>query len=254
MNSPYVSALIYEIKHGDAVNYSKTEPFFWEGPEFRVTIRNIKEVRFEFKRDYTTEEDAQDSISDFINTWEFDACLRNGPDYFRLEYVGAQMKDRMPTPHVVELSSTLKISMINSSAALVVKPRQYSPPPSGVVFDFNNSIVKKMYRRYMKYRRGYELLASMAYFCLNVLENSMCTENTSKVQKRTRRSRAAQKFDIPKNTLDKIAKLSSTKGGEDARKADGVATELSEEDCIFLDNEIKKMIYQAAIKTHGFSG
>lgn len=95
-----------------------------------------------------------------------------------------------------------------------------------------------MYDRYMNYRRGYEPLQGMAYFCLATLEYIAKT-----------RKAAAQHFNISKKVLDKIGELSAKTGGRlGARKRDGVNRDPTEQERRFLEEAVKKMIYRAAEK------
>ena len=83
----------------------------------------------------------------------------------------------------------------------------------------------------------------MAYFCLTVLEHS-----TGK--KKGTRPAAGKKYQIGKQVLDRIGELSAEKGGSEARKADGVATELTESERRFLKEAIRRMIRRAAEKAY----
>ena len=49
--------------------------------------------------------------------------------------------------------------------------------------------------------------------------------------------------------LEKIGYLSSEKGGPEARKAEGITKELTEEEHYFLNQAIKKIIRRVAEKT-----
>ena len=147
MNDPHVVALIYKIEHGPSVDYSKAEPLDRKETNFRVQITN-EEVRFfEFKEHYAAEDVARGAIEDYIRAWEFDAGLRGGPNYFKLKFAGAQIKDRNPTPGVISgpaIEGDLDGSI---SATLLVLPPYYPPPPSGVMLITPD--VQTMYDRYM---------------------------------------------------------------------------------------------------------
>ena len=78
----------------------------------------------------------------------------------------------------------------------------------------------------------------MAFFCLTVLENSAGG-----------RKAAARKYQIAKRVLGEIGYLCSEKGGPEARKAEGITKELTEEERHFLNQAIKKIIRRVAEKT-----
>lgn len=240
MNDPHVVALIYRVEHGNSVDYREAKPLILEEPAFRVEIKD-NQARFELKGHYATKEDARNAIRDYINDWESDACLEHGPDSFRLQFERAEIEDRNPTPGVTNLQATFTGSMFGSiSATLTVDMLNYPAPPSGV--NFRDPNVQTMHQRYMGYRQGNEPLASMAYFCLTVLEHSMG-------QKRGRRA-AAHEYKIDFSVLDRIGKLSSKKGGSGARKADGVDKDFTTKERTFLKQAIQRMIRRVAEKAH----
>lgn len=91
----------------------------------------------------------------------------------------------------------------------------------------------------MNYRRDRESLVSMAFLCLTILEY------------KKRRKGAAQYFKIGSKILNKIAEISSTKGGRsEARKRDGVKCDLTTQERHFLEEAVVKMIYRAAEKAN----
>ena len=255
MNDPHVVALIYRVEHGNSVDYRKAEPLIREEPAFRVEVKD-NQARFELKDHYATEEDARNAIKDYIDDWEFDACLKHGLDFFRLQFVRPQIVDRNPTPGEINLQATLTGLIVGSvSATLTVGTLNYPPPPSGV--NFRNPDVQTMYQRYMGYRRGTEPLASMAYFCLTVLEHSTGRErkryskaNAPKDKKKGKRNEVEGKYQIDLSVLDMIGELSSEKGGGGARKADGVGNDFTSEKQTFLKHAIKRIIRRVAEKAH----
>ena len=127
------------------------------------------------------------------------------------------------------------------SVALTRCALNYPTPPSGV--NSRDPNVQTMHQRFMGYRQGNEPLASMAYFCLTVLEYATG-------QKRNRRKAAVQKYKIDLSVLNKIAELSSERGGSGARKADGVDKDFTNKERAFLKQAIKEMIRRAAEKAY----
>ena len=230
MNGPHVVALIYNIKHGQSVNYRAAKSMDHEEPGFHVKIANEK-VRFEFKKHHATVEAARRSIEEYICAWEVGAGLRGGPNCFKLTYDYAQIEDRNPTPGVTVLHGLpLRSEVTISKAVLTVSPPHYPSPPSGLKIIPD---VQTLYDRYMGYRQGKEPLTTMAYFCLTVIE------------------RSPAKNDFSSRVRDKIRHLSSGKGGQQARKADGRDSDLTDQDSRFLDEAIKAVILRAAERAHG---
>ena len=240
MNDPHVVALHYRIDHGRQFDYSKAKRRHFEVAEFLLEIEDER-VRFKFKTHYATEDEARNAIDDYISAWEFDACLKCGENYFRLRFEKSEIIDRSPTPGVTVAHATPVQFQISLSAAEgTVGVPEYPLPPSDIAL---NPDVETMYTRYMGYRRGNEPLASMAYFCLTVLEHSTNREEKGE-------HAAVKKYQIGKSVLKKIRVLSSRKGGQFARKGDAVANDFTSQERTFLEQAIQRIIRRAAEKAH----
>lgn len=242
MNDPHVAALLYRVEHGESLDYKDAEPLVLDESTFRLEVKD-GQVRFELKGHYATEEEAREAIEDYIRTWEFDVCLRYGPESFRLKFQKAEIVDRNPTPGVLNIRGSLIGKSSQLSARLVLGFRSYPSPPSDIVVTPD---VQTMSDRYMNYRRKHEPLPGTAYFCLTVLEN-MAEEK--KRDGEGKRKAASRYFQIGMGVLSKIGHLSDEKGGpSEARKSKGVANDLTNEERCFLEEATKKMIRRAAEK------
>ncbi len=236
MNDPHVVALNYRIDHGDTIDYSHAEPLEREEPGFRVTVKDRK-VRFELKEHYATEEQAREAIAEYIRVWEFDATLKHcNFEAFRLVFETPEIVDRKPTPGRISLVARGAAGFASLSVSVQERPPAYPEPPSDIAL---NPDAKTMHQRYLGYRSGREPLASMANFCLTVLEAS-----TGK--QRGMRAGAARIYNVDKRILDKIGELSAHRGGTEARKAGGLATEFSSEERHFLDRALNTIIRRVA--------
>ena len=230
MNDPYVLALFYRVDHDNSVDYSNTKRLCRKEPEFRLEVET-EMVRFEFTKHYATENAARKAVEDYIRAWEVDAGLRGGANCFKLKYDRAQIEDRNPTPGVAVVhGSPLRLEVTISEAVPTLSPADYPSPPSRLKITPD---VQTLYDRYMGYRRGKEPLTTMAYFCLTVIELS------------------PTKKDFSSGVRRKIRHLSSGKGGQQARKADGRDSDLTDQDIRFLDEAIKAVILRAAQRAHG---
>ena len=238
MNDPHVVALLYRVKHGKSHDYSKAEPLVCNEPAFRLEVID-KQVRFELKEHFATENDARSVLEDYIRNWEFNACLKGGDGCFKLEFNEPEIIDRNPTPGVKQVHADVKFMVDIGKPEVTVGHSEYPSPPSGV--NFNDPDVQTMYHRYMGYRQGNEPLAGMAYFCLDFLESLSG-------QKNNLRKAAAQQYQIDETVLRKIGELSSKKGGQGSRKADGVDKDFTTEERTFLEQAIMKIIRRAAEK------
>ena len=235
MVDPHVVALTYRIEHSKSVAYSNPPPLSREEPQFRLEVTEGL-VRFEFKQHFATEIEARDSVARYIESWHMSADLNRGPGSFRLAFQDAEVVDRQPPSDGVSLRMSVRAGTPRVSVRLRAVSPNYPEPPADC--DFLHPDVKAMHMRYIGYRQNEEPLASMAYFCLTVLEHS--------VQVPRRRENAAKKWRIDRAVLDRIAQLSSTRGGTAARKADGIGKPLTSEESRLLDQAIRSIIHHVA--------
>ena len=238
MNDPKVVALIYRVEHKNSVSYKDAAPLrFSQSPEFNLTVED-KIARFEFKKFYADKDEALEAIEPFIQQWEFEASMRFGPGNFGLRFREAEIIDRNPSPPEPRKkgfgASAVLPGLTASAGVLFVNPH-YPPPPAGGSVDLDDPYVVKMKRRYDEYRLRRAKLPSMAYFCMTVLE-----------EKYGSLSEAAKKCGVSKNVLVKIRALSSTKGGEDARKAAGADKEFTRKEKRFLNQAVEEIIIRVA--------
>ena len=239
MNDPHVVALLYRVKHGKSHDYSKAEPLVCNEPAFRLEVKD-KQVRFELKEHFATENEARRVVEDYIRNWEFNACLKGGDGCFKLEFNEPEIIDRSPTPGVKEVYADFRFMVDIGKPEVTVGHSEYPSPPSGV--NFNDPDVQTMYHRYMGYRQGNEPLAGMAYFCLTILDDMSG-------QGKNRRKAAAKKYHIQYAVLKRIGELCNNKGGQrGARKSDGVGKDFTTEEHTFLERAIMKIIRRVAEK------
>ena len=243
MNDPHVVALLYRIKHDRSVDYSEAEPIEREEEAFTVHVRN-EQVRFEMKHHYSSTNDAREALDEYIRAWEFAAGLRYGPDAFGLEFTKPEIVDRKPTPGAISLCIDAIEAGARVEATLTIGYSAYPAPPSTIKVTDD---ARSMYDRLVRSLAGNEPLASMAYFCLTVLEASVDQLSQDPGRRRKKkRGAAADKYRIEPKVLDEIGRLSTAKGGADARKADGTDTDFTAEDRRFLTEAVKRIIYRMA--------
>ena len=241
MNDPHVVALIYRVEHGDSIDYSTAKPLVVEEPGFRLCVEGLR-ARFEFKAHYATAEQARNAIADYIRVWEFDATLKRGnPDSFRLRFETAEIVDRNPTSGALRVSGCLVGEGAGTlSVKLTVSTPNYPSLPSDLAIDPD---AETLYGRYMGYRQKREPLPGMAYFCLTVLQHGAGS-----------RKAAARKYGIDIAVLAKLGDLTANRGGAQARKAAGVATELSHQEHRFLNGAVKAIVRRVAERAHAPTG
>ena len=234
MNDPHVVALFYQIGHGQSVDYREVKPSDHEEKGFRLKIAD-EQVCFEFKTHYATKDAARKAVEDYIREWEFNACLEGGPDSFTLNFRRAHIEDRkppLPVPGVKSISMHVRAGSPTVTIGATVVKTHYPAPPSGVRVTITPD-VQTMYDRYMGYCQRREPLTSMAYFCWSMIKGSPIA-----------------KTDLSNNVGTKIKRLSSEKGGRQARKADGKDTDLTATEQRFLEQAIKAVIRRTAERAH----
>ena len=241
MNDPHVDALIYQVDHEKSVDYTSASPLCHKTELFRISLADGT-ARFELNEHFATEEAAREVVDPYIRKWEFEAGICTRPDQFRLHFAHAEIVDRDPSPptpggKTISATATANFSVsltVRAEATLVVL--KYPPPPSECAVNPDDPNVVTMYHRYEGYRLRREPLPSMAYFCLTMLTAMLCNSPKD----------ASQKFCIRRNVLEEVAKLSSYKGGLEARKADAVDNELTKDERRFLEEAVRKFIFRAA--------
>lgn len=240
MNDPQVIALIYAVEHGNSVSYETARPLrYSESPKFVLTVED-KVARFELREFYADANKAREAIEPFIQRWEFDAALRGGPNSFSLRFREAEIVDRNPSPPELRsrgfgASAVLLELTASASGSVVLCFPHYPSPPERGTLDPDDDYVVKMKRRYDKYRLGRTTLPDVAYFCVTVLEDKYGDLPA-----------AAKACGISKSVLKEVKALSSYKGGEDSRKADGFDVEFTREEKRFLKRALKEIIIRTA--------
>ena len=241
MNDPHVVALWYRIEHGDSVDYGEAQPLDRAETDFRVKAEQGR-VCFEFQDHYATKDAARKAIEDYIRVWEFEAGLLGGPHSFKLTFDRPQITDRKPVPGVVNVSVHIRAGTPTVTVKAQVVKKHYPTPPSGLKLTPD---VQTMYDRFQGYRLGREPLASMAYFCVTVLEGQ---------PRKKARKAAAKKYGIQLEVLSKLGDLSSKRGGQQARKAIGKDDDLTVQESRFMEEAIRAVIRRAAEKAHAPDG
>ena len=242
MNDPHVEKLFYVVEKDDWIDYSSAEGLFREEDGFRLQVED-KMVCFEMKEHYPTVEAALEVIDRYVRNWELDTGLKEEPGRFRLRFQRSKVKDRNPLPlppgsRVGYGTPIIAIATLGEATG-TTPPRPFPLPSEGLNLDASDPDVDTMYHRYEGYILRRESLPSMAYFCLTVLE--------SLASDKPYRQKAASEYSISSKVLKKIANLTGNKGGrETARKAQGIDSELTSQESLFLEKAIKAIIRRAA--------
>lgn len=237
MNDPHVVALIYDFLPEPSVDYSRAEPLRHEEAAFDLSVAEGI-ARFDMKEHFATEEEARRVVDRFVRQWRLYARLQGTRRSFKLKFKRPIIEDRDPTPGVVSLAGGLRAEVrIGGGASLTIRAHEYPSPPQSPLTITPDA--QGMYDRFVGYLEGKEPLPSMAYFCLNVLERSAGASGK-------KRQRAAKKYAVEEDVLNEIGKLSSRKGGAQARKGEGLGAELEPTEVRFLKRAVGAIILRMA--------
>ena len=236
MNDPHVVALIYVVEHEESVDYGTADTVEEERSTFRLTLQD-GEARFELKEDYASPQQARRAIQPFIEQWELMTSLAYGLGKFALRFKRPEMIDRDPEPGVISVSADAVHFNVAVSTARVTVSRQYPRPPVERRMNLNCPEVQTMLNRYIGYRQGREKLLSMAYFCSDMFVYRLGDGLKD----------SAKKHQISRNLVERVRTLASEKGGDQARKQDGINDPLIQEEVQFLEKAVTAMILRAAI-------
>ena len=232
MNDPHVTALHYWVEHDDSVDYDNAVPLDYEDDHVEVHLEK-RQLTLRPKKHYASAQEARGFLEGFIRNWEFDAALEAGTREFELKYMDTDICDRNPTPPppgVVGLSMSARTGPPKANLKLRVGKAKFPSPPAGLELDSSNPTAIAMLSRLDRYLQGRETLAAMSYFCLTVMADGV------PVAKRTTDTKKAVRdyYRISVEVQKKVSALSSGKGGNEARKAEGLQQEFTDEDKKFL--------------------
>ena len=246
MNDPHVKALHYWVNHDDSVDYEDAKPLEFENDLFSVCVDKEK-VAICPKNHYATEEEAKEAVERFVRNWEFEAALVSASGRFSLIYAWAEIYDCNPSPTTVP-SGTIQLSAIGhaghvtGSLVLRVGTVAYPKPPSGPLLNVDTQLVQAMLSRLDNYHKRREPLASMAYFCLTMLEDNAAKPGL----KTTKEKQTRDYYGISRRVLNQVSRLSSEKGGSEARKVKGFGQNYTQEEKRFLIAAVQVFIRRVA--------
>ena len=247
MNDPHVTALHYWVEHEDSVDYDNAAPLDYEDELGTVHLEK-RELTVRPKEHYASAQEAREALDGFIRNWEFDAAVEAGTRQFGLQYVDAEIIDRNPEPPqpgVVTVSAgPVRFRIEVSRPRVRIGKPKYPSPPESQRLDSGNPPALAMLSRLDRYHQGRETLAATSYFCLTVMEDS------AQVAKGATDARKAVKdyYGISVKLQRSVAALSSKKGGDEARKAEGLQQEFTDEERRFLLAAVKAFTRRVAEK------
>jgi len=127
---------------------------------------------------------------------------------------------------------------VTVSAIGTIPKEEYPQPP---IYNVLSPDAQTLIDRYRRYRDGEEPLLSMSYFCLTVIE-TRANKNAS-----SKRMSAANNCCLDHDILDKVGKLSSTRGDSNSsRKFNPSPKALTSKEQTWVDSAIRHIAMQLA--------
>jgi hypothetical protein len=205
-----VRALVYRVVWAHDVDYERAPRVHIEKNDFDLDLFG-RELRATLKREYSTIEQARTHVENYLRSWEIFIGISGHPNEVQFVYEQAEVDEVKIDPETGQYVRQVKTHIeasANLLAVLHVSRGKYPQPVPADSFHVD-SVVEALYSRYARYSAGRELLTSMAYFCLTVIERSAGS-----------RKEVVRKYRIAKAILDNLGRLCSERGSkEEARKA-----------------------------------
>ena len=232
MRDPHVESLRYLLRPSEDVTFDQPPPIEWDTDDFHMRLENGVAI-FEMRRHYPSKEAAQQAVEAYLRTWEIDAALGSNRAEIHFDFDSAEIIDRDPPPPGTTQVICAGSIVATGKLSMVVTRARYPDIPSNFVLSPD---VESIWNRYQGYLDGRELLTTMGYFCLTVVEAS-----TGK--KSGRRSAASKDYSIEDGVLNKLGYLSSEVGNVGtARKMPRVPRDHTPQETAWIEAAVKKLI------------
>ena len=247
MNEPRVKILHYIIEPHSSVACSEAMPITHEIENvFGIRVQDGC-VHFEMNQHHATVDSARAVVDPYIDSWELDAALTGQPGQFKLRFKGAEFQS-IPGEYVVSAGSVNWNVSVSTPTVTISRP--FPKPPNGVTLKRDGN-VRLMLSRYEDFYDGKYRLPDLAYFCLTVLEGAASEPKgpNRREWKGGRRKKAAEKFGISMDKLNRVGYLSSERGGPNEGRKQVAATEgneLKTEERQYLVDAVKEFIRKVA--------
>lgn len=230
----HVVSLRYAVEPDEGFSYNSPPPVSFDTPQARFRLADGS-LTCDMKMHFSDVKAARDAVEPILRAWEADSDLRHNRGQLRFKFDAPEVIDRSPTPPgsaSLVVSSTLATTMAGSVSVHVASSKYPDPPPEHFRLDPDAETLLDRYYGYLDHR---EPLPSMAYFCETVLE-----------AKAGGRKKAAAKYVIDVNILNKIGELSSTRGDDLTSRKAAAAQPLSSTEAAWLEAAIKLLIRRLA--------
>jgi len=240
MRDPHVTALYYQASSAGIVEYRNPAPMSFENRFGHFDLTKDSLI-FRPQEHFASEQETITAIEPFLKSWEIESDLTSNIGTIRFVFQKSEVIDRDPPKPGEsvkgELRGSSKIILGLKAEATLVRSKFPNPP---VNFEISPSI-EMAYRRWLGFKNENEPLQSMAYFVLTILLDSAGGLKP-----------AARTYNIEQAVLRKLSEISSTKGDSNtARKASAVSDELTNKERQWVEESVKKVIYQMGVHVSG---
>jgi hypothetical protein len=203
-----IRALSYRVVWNHDVDYERAPRVQVETNDFDLDLFG-RELRATLKCECSTIEQARTQVEEYLRGWEIVIGISEHPDAVHFKYESAEVEEVEIDPETRHHVRQGKVHVEVSTSLTAVPHVSRGKYPLAADPFCVDSVVEALYARYSRYHAGRELLTSMAYFCLTVIERSAGG-----------RKEAARKYRIAKPVFNRLGTFCSKRGSkEEARKA-----------------------------------
>jgi hypothetical protein len=198
--------------------------------QFDVDVRNGSAV-FSFNMHFASKSEARQVTEPFIHAWQVQDGLEHSPGELCFIYRGADIVDRAPPPDAPRpayVDASVTSMAASSMMANATVSRDYPLPPGGFMASED---VSARYHQHEGLIAGRMPLGTAAFFVHSLLE-----------ERGGGQQGASEMYGIDLKVLRKIGELTTTKGGKEARKAEGLKRPFSGSETRWLHAVIRALI------------
>ncbi|MGD9711832.1 MAG: hypothetical protein AB7V46_07185 [Thermomicrobiales bacterium] len=217
---PTVLALYYKVSPVELVEFENLALGQFTNDGFDIEIDDAGNARMAPTSHYATEAEARNALEPLLRAWEINAAIQfgDGRIRFTFRFKNSTIQDRA-FGDGKNLTATLSAqSQLTANAVISEKHERLPTPPSNFAL---SDEVERIWFRWTAYREGREPIASVAYYCITVLENWIILEQAqlgNSIGKREVRRHAGSRLGFENAVLNDFAELCSEVGDYSQRR------------------------------------
>lgn len=224
MAERYIKCLIFRVRSSDTLDYSGAPDARWSvlDGQFEIAIAGSN-VKITPKAHDLTETEARSAIESLLKRWEMEASVAESRTAIRFEFVRSEFAALNPDAGIL-LAESGSFKLDAPPLTLRVGRSAYPRPPNTEAFD---NATERAYRRLQSVWEDDKYLTADAYYILTEIEDRFSTARVGHPRVSKKRRKAAESLAIDVAVLSKLGELTSERGGDRARKADGAKAPLT---------------------------